>query len=180
MDQLLSMKFVFLSESLRELAYEQLTFSIRRMLHKKIAEWYEYTYSKSENSSSHAFVLAKHWERGACIEKALECYFNAAMFANRIWDPDAMLNSSRKARMLLLAGSDIDDLGDAKRVMLCRIDFAIFECRYRGHIKEVEERKQADLNCRSAVLYLTGYDLAGGLCAQLALIARFATLMLSS
>ena len=46
MDALLSMKFVFLSETLRELAYEQLTFSIRRTLHKKIAEWYEYTYSQ--------------------------------------------------------------------------------------------------------------------------------------
>ena len=49
MDALLSMKFVFLSETLRELAYEQLTFSIRRTLHKKIAEWYEYTYSKADN-----------------------------------------------------------------------------------------------------------------------------------
>ncbi len=38
MDALLNMKFVFVSDSLRELAYEQLTFTIRRSLHKKIAE----------------------------------------------------------------------------------------------------------------------------------------------
>ena len=43
-DALLNMKFMFVSSTLRELAYEQLTFSIRRALHKKIAEWYEYTY----------------------------------------------------------------------------------------------------------------------------------------
>ena len=36
-DALLNMKFVFVSETLRELAYEQLTFSIRRNLHKNIA-----------------------------------------------------------------------------------------------------------------------------------------------
>ena len=47
MDALLSMEFVFLSETLRELAYEQLTFSIRRSLHKKIAMWYEYSYSST-------------------------------------------------------------------------------------------------------------------------------------
>ena len=36
-DALLNMRFVFVSETLRELAYEGLTFSIRRSLHKKIA-----------------------------------------------------------------------------------------------------------------------------------------------
>ena len=38
---LLEMTFCFTSEALRELAYEQLTFSIRRTLHCKIAEWFE-------------------------------------------------------------------------------------------------------------------------------------------
>ena len=42
-DALLNMKFFFVSATLREIAYEQLTFSVRRNLHKKIAEWYEYT-----------------------------------------------------------------------------------------------------------------------------------------
>ena len=36
---LLNMKFVFVSATVRELAYEQLTFTIRRSLHKKIAAW---------------------------------------------------------------------------------------------------------------------------------------------
>ena len=70
------MKFLFVSETLRELAYEQLTFSIRRSLHKKIAEWYEYTYPN--DLESHASVLAKHWELGDVAQKAMKYSFAAA------------------------------------------------------------------------------------------------------
>ena len=78
---LLNMSFVFSSEVLRELAYEQLTFSIRRALHKKIAEWYEYTYTTQLDH--HAVHIADHWERGDRLHKALQCESSPAKVKSR-------------------------------------------------------------------------------------------------
>ena len=122
-----------MSETLRELAYEQLTFSIRRSLHKKIAGWYEYTYA--EQLDMHAHVLAKHWEQGNVPDKAMEAYFLAALYYDRVGNHGMVSETATKARHVLVSciedgGSDADE--DLK-VTLARLDLLLCKSAFAPH-----------------------------------------------
>ena len=122
------MKFVFVSETLRELAYEQLTFSIRRNLHKNIASWYEYTYP--EQLDDFAVTLANHWERAGVEEKAMRASFKAAMFFFRVSNMSSAQKFAMKARDLLISQSGEEDMSEELKLLLSRIDILLWRAHY--------------------------------------------------
>ena len=158
------MKFSFVSETLRELAYEQLTFSIRRSLHRKIGSWYEYTYPDQYQFDAHADIVAHHWEQGNVPDKALRAYFHAALNHERVGNHVKLLETASKARDFLTL--EDAERSDELKLMLCRIDILLFKALYhiRGDYKGEQLR-----NTFAAISYLcNGISWTGNLCTQLA------------
>ena len=158
---LLNMRMVFVSETLRELAYEQLTFSIRRALHKKIAEWYEYTYT-DDKESKHAFAIAKHWEAGQVKRKAINYYFSAGLHQETVGNSSKVLAAVMKARELLLEVAD-EDMSETERLLLSRIDVLRFKVIRMASASYVNDHSflRTAMRC-----ICDGEDCFGGICEQ--------------
>lgn len=119
------MKFMFVSSTLRELAYEQLTFSIKRALHKKIAEWYEYTYPNE--LKKYSYVLAKNWEAGSETRKSLKYYFLAAQHEDAAGDYGKVYTLCMKARGLLFELSSEASIQEEDKLLLSRLDILLYK-----------------------------------------------------
>ena len=170
MDALLNMRFLFVSESIRELAYSQLTFSIRGSLHKKIAEWYEYTHPN--DLEVHAETLAKHWDCGNKPEKAYPYYFMAAQSCQKFGNYTGVLAAAAKARQLLTSLVD-GELDSEQRLLLSRLDILIFMAYHQvdNVLAEHVTRQKGDL--RAAIAFINdGFDFAGGYCSQILQLVR--------
>ena len=128
------MKFTFASSTLRELAYEQLTFSVRRMLHRKIAEWYEY--SNPDELDSFAFVIAKHWESGDVPAKAVHRYFQAAKFMEDTQNFEGVTTATGKALQMLKASVG-EKMSKSERLLEARI--YILRCKSMSWTTNVEK-----------------------------------------
>ena len=167
-DALLNMKFSFVSETLRELAYERLTFSIRRSLHRKIGAWYEYTYQDQQQLNAHADTVAYHWEQGNVPDKALRAYFLAALNHDRVENYSQVIETALKARDLLTSTPDME-ANDDLQLMLSRIDILLFRANREllgGTLGE--ELTTRCRNVNAAIMRLCdNFTFLGNLCAQL-------------
>lgn len=144
------MKFTFASSTLRELAYEQLTFSVRRMLHRKIAEWYEY--SNPDELDSFAFVIAKHWESGNVAAKAVRRYFQAAQFMETTQNFEGVMKATEKA-LQILNESVGEKVSESERLLVARI--YILRCKTMS-FTNIEKMRKVVSNLREAMVFISG------------------------
>ena len=160
---LLDMSFAFVSEAVRDLAYEGLTFSIRRSLHRKIAEWYEYTYPNELNA--HNSLLARHWDLGDVPSKAYGYYFQAAKASQSTGNDAKLLESALMARDL--AQTCENDTGSTEhKLLIAHLDILIFKASYGGHLEDERSVIQVYQRLREALKVLIGFDFGGGVCAS--------------
>ena len=165
MDALMDMQFRFVSETLRELAYEMLTFSVKRTLHRKIGEWFEYTFP--DNLDERASELALHWEAASQPIKATKYYFLAAQNYDNIGDFSGILKAAEKARDLLLTYEDETLDGDHK-LLLARVAILKFKAAYEVTLTDEKEKMDMYKDLREAIAYLgDGFDYGGGFCQQI-------------
>jgi class 3 adenylate cyclase/tetratricopeptide (TPR) repeat protein len=76
------LSYLFRHEITREVAYDLLTGSQRRQLHRAVAEWHEREYSEDE-LAPHAALLAHHWARADDPDKAVAYLVRAGRQALR-------------------------------------------------------------------------------------------------